>query len=125
MAALQQAAGSPNLQQQPLPQTPSEVQPNSPTMNQTDAQSRLNAMIQAPASMQQTAAKLKAQADQDAAEEAAFHQNIDDTAGYSDYKPSGGRFQKVKQSLAPSTDEDDEDNKAASGVKQTGTLGGV
>jgi hypothetical protein len=68
-------------------------------------------MIQAPVSMQQTAAKLKAQADQDAADEAAFHQREDDTAGYSDYKPSGGRFQKLQThpALTPSTDEDDED----------------
>ena len=152
--------GMPPQQPIPLPQQDL-AQPNAPTMSAPDAQSRMNSMIQAPLTMQQVQAKLRQQADQDAASEAHANSLQDDPmSGYSDV-PS--RFAGLKQQVgSPSSsptsksptakidikdktnrkqalsedqeaalnkqlsgDDDDEDEKATAGVKQTGTLGGV
>ena len=86
-AALQQlsldgsnSARSLNPQQaQPIP----EVLPNDPSMSKNDTQSRMAAMIQAPATMAQVEAKLKAQADEDeAAEQRANAMTTDPMNGY-------------------------------------------
>lgn len=86
-----------------LPGATPEVGPNSPSMSNGDAQNRMGAMIQAPQTMQQVEAKLRAQADQDALAEA--HQNAledEDMSGFRDVpKPGQQRFQQLKQQVAP------------------------
>lgn len=89
---------------QPMaPQPPPEVQPNAASMNPADQQSRMRAMIQAPLTMDQVAAKLRAQADEDAVAE--HHANSladEDMSGYKDYHQAAApspKFQQLKQRL--------------------------
>lgn len=101
-AALQQLSGSPQQatpppQAQPIP----DVLPNDPSMSPKDAQNRMGAMIQAPATMEQVAAKLRAQADEDAAAEQHANSLQDqDMSGYQDYgKPAPQKFQQLRQKI--------------------------
>lgn len=116
-AALQQLAGSPQAAPAPVPVAPPqglpipEVQPNAASMSPQDAQSRMGAMIQAPATMDQVAAKLRAQADQDAAAEQHANALQDqDMSGYSDYgKPAAppAKFQQLKQKIQGKPQDED------------------
>jgi hypothetical protein len=122
-AALRQLAGNPAPPQPqapaPQPQLPiSEVQPNAASMSAPEAQSRMGAMIQAPEAMEQAAAKLRMQAQQDAAaEEHANHLGEEDMSGYSDVPKS--RFGGLKSKLA-----DDEDDERKGQLERSGTAEG-
>lgn len=115
LAALQAVSAKqapPQQMPQAIAQAPdqSEVLPNDPSMSAADAQSRQQAMLNAPLTMDQVAAKLRAQADEDAAQQA--HQNSiedQDMSGYTDV-PSQvqkqARFKQLKQKVAPQDDEE-------------------
>jgi len=108
LQALQQAGAQSPMPQQPMPQGMSPipqqqdlVAPNAPSMNQQDAQSRMNAMIQAPATMQTVAAKLRAQADQDDADEQHANSLQDeDMSGYTNVPSTAQRQAAARQPAA-------------------------
>jgi cell pole-organizing protein PopZ len=108
---------------QPPPQQP-EAQPNSPTMSPADQQTRMQALTQAPLTMQQVAAKLRAQADEDAAHQASMNADEDDVEAHkSEYKDYPSKFDRLKSKLN-SSDEDDDKNTRGS-TRDTGTSGGI